>query len=191
MQYLIDQARVYRARSAAQTLYLGGLTQRTTPRALFVACSDARFVPSLITAARPGDLIELRTHGGEIPAYTPDAPTGESRTIEYAVDELKVSDIIICGHSHCDVVGAALRETLSACEESKAEADQELRVPLTGDITAAGHWHVLAQLDNLSNYPCVIPRLANRSLRLHAWFHEIETGATLAHHPRANGFLPL
>ncbi|MFH9819724.1 carbonic anhydrase [Streptomyces sp. NPDC017230] len=189
MQYLIDQARVYRARAAAHTLHLGGLTERTRPRAMFIACSDARFAPGLITAARPGDLFELRTHGGEIPTYTPDAPTAESRTIEYAVNELNVSDIIMCGHSHCDIVTAALRDALAASDDT--EADQAQRVPLTGDLTAAGHWHVLAQLDNLSNYPCVVPRLADRSLRLHAWFHELETGATLAHHARANAFLPL
>ncbi|MFF9141027.1 carbonic anhydrase [Streptomyces albogriseolus] len=188
MQYLIDQARVFPARAAAHDVSLGAPAQSQQPRAMFISCSDARVVPALITAARPGDLFELRTYGGAVPPYTPEGPTGESRTIEYAVDELGVSDIIVCGHSYCEVVTAALYDQLAA---SGIEGPGEGLTPLTGDLTAAGHWHVLAQLDALSNHPSVVPRLADRSLHLHAWFHEIETGATVRYVPRANSFLPL
>ncbi|WP_329245465.1 carbonic anhydrase [Streptomyces pseudovenezuelae] len=188
MQYLIDQVRVFRARAAAHTLHLAGLTRHHRPRAMFISCSDARIVPALLTAARPGDLFELRTYGGVIPPYDAKTPTGESRTIEYAVNELKVKDIIVCGHSHCDVVTTAMHDSLTASGITDSDDDP---APLTGDVTAAGHWHVLKQLDVLSNHPCVVPRLADRSLHLHAWFHEIDTGATLAHHPRASTFLPL
>ncbi|WP_405613399.1 carbonic anhydrase [Streptomyces sp. NBC_00076] len=188
MQYLIDQVRVFRARAAAHTLHLAGLTQHHRPRAMFISCSDARIVPALLTAARPGDLFELRTYGGVIPPYDAQAPTGESRTVEYAVNELKVSDIIVCGHSHCDVVTAAMHDSLTASGITESDDDP---APLAGDLTAAGHWHVLAQLDALSSYPSVTARLADRSLHLHAWFHEIDTGATLQYHPRASAFLPL
>ncbi|MFD6033574.1 carbonic anhydrase [Streptomyces griseoincarnatus] len=188
MQYLIDQARVFPARAAAHDVSLGAPAQSQQPRAMFISCSDARVVPALITAARPGDLFELRTYGGVIPPYDPEAPTGESRTIEYAVDELGVSDIIVCGHSYCEVVTAALHDHLAA---AGVEGPGEGSAPLTGDLTAAGHWHVLAQLDALSNHPSVVPRLVDRSLHLHAWFHEIETGATLQYVSRANSFLPL
>ncbi|WP_262698542.1 MULTISPECIES: hypothetical protein [Streptomyces] len=61
----------------------------------------------------------------------------------------------------------------------------------TGDLTAAGHWHVLKQIDMLSDLPCVAARLVDRTLRLHAWFHEVDTGATLAHDAHINAFLPL
>ncbi|MFF1291702.1 MULTISPECIES: carbonic anhydrase [unclassified Streptomyces] len=188
MQYLIDQVRVFRARTAAHTPHLAGLTRHHRPRAMFISCSDARIVPALLTAARPGDLVELRTYGGVIPPYDARTPTGESRTIVYAVDQLEVSDIIVCGHSHCDVVTAAMHESLAVSGITESDDDP---APLTADVTAAGHWHVLKQLDALSNYPCVVPRLADRSLHLHAWFHEVDTGATLAHHPRASTFLPL
>ncbi|MEU8744904.1 carbonic anhydrase [Streptomyces sp. BPPL-273] len=188
MQYLIDQARVFPARAAAHDVSLGTPEQSRQPRAVFISCSDERLVPALITAALPGDLFELRTYGGVVPPYDPQAPTGESRTIEYAVDELNVSDIIVCGHSHCEVVTAALHDHMAAAGIEEPGAGS---APLTGDLTAAAHWHVLAQLDALSNHPCVVPRLAARSLHLHAWFHEIETGATLRYVPRASSFLPL
>ncbi|ALV33519.1 carbonic anhydrase [Streptomyces sp. CdTB01] len=188
MQYLIDQARVFRARAAAHSLHLDGLAQQHRPRAMFIACSDARLVPALLTAARPGDLFELRTYGGVVPPYEVKTPTAESRTIGYAVDELGVSDIVVCGHSHCDVVTAAMSDNRTVSGITGCDADV---APLTGDVTAAGHWHVLTQLDVLANYPSIAPRLADRSLRLHAWFHELDTGATLHYHPRASAFLPL
>ncbi|MFG2955015.1 carbonic anhydrase [Streptomyces sp. NPDC048291] len=142
----------------------------------------------MLTAVRPGDLYELRTRGGVVPPYDAKTPTGESRTIAYAVDELGVADIVVCGHSDCDVVTAAMHDNRRV---SGVTGCAEESVPLSGDVIAAGHWHALTQLDALSNYPCVAPRLADRSLRLHAWFHELDTGATLAHHPRASTFLPL
>ncbi|MET9817289.1 MULTISPECIES: carbonic anhydrase [unclassified Streptomyces] len=173
MQYLIDQARVFPARAAAHGLDLGGRTHGRRPRALFVSCSDARIVPALLTGSRPGDLFELRTYGGLIPRFHPQKPTGESRTIDHAVRDLDVTDIIVCGHSHCEITDAALDE-----------GDPSVQ-------TSAGQWHIVSQLDVLSGYPCVTPRLADRSLRLHAWFYEVDTGATLQYQPRASAFLPL
>ncbi|MFF0086727.1 carbonic anhydrase [Streptomyces canus] len=112
MQYLIDQVRVFRARAALHTLHLVALTQHHRPRAMLISCSDARIVPALLTAARPGNLFELRTYGGVIPPYDTKTPDRQSRTIEYAVDELGVSDIIVCGHSHCDVVTEVMHDSL-------------------------------------------------------------------------------
>ncbi|MFF0131762.1 carbonic anhydrase [Streptomyces mirabilis] len=186
MQYLIDQARVFRARLAAHGLDLSD----RRPHAMFISCSDAQLVPALLTVVQPGDLFELRTYGGQIPHHDTGAPSGEARTIEYAVDELKVSDIIVCGHSRCDVASAAVRAGADVPGTDMPWPDEQA-VPLPGDDTAAGQWHTLAQLDALSGYPSVIPRLADRSLRLHAWFYDVDTGTCLQYHPRARSFLPL
>ncbi|MEE1801113.1 MULTISPECIES: carbonic anhydrase [unclassified Streptomyces] len=190
MQYLIDQAGVFPARAAAHSLDLGPLADGDSPRAMFITCSDSRIVPALITGARPGDLFELRTYGAVIPRFTPHAPAGESRTIDHAVEELKVTDIIVCGHSHCDLVETGIR-TSTAEDADGAPSSGGSPAPMSGDLTAAGHCHVLTQLDVLSDYPSIAPRLVDRSLRLHGWFYEIDSGATLEHRPRANAFLPL
>ncbi|MEW1599496.1 carbonic anhydrase [Streptomyces sp. NPDC093808] len=174
MQYLIDQARDFRARAASYGVDLGIGHDARRPRAMFVSCSDARLVPALITGSRPGDLFELRTYGGLIPPFNALEPTSESATIDHAVRGLGVGDIIVCGHSHCGIVDAAVA------------GYDEPSVP-----TSAGQWHTLAQLDQLSAYPCVAPRLADRTLRLHAWFFDVETGSVLAYDPRSSTFLPL
>ncbi|MCW1097620.1 carbonic anhydrase [Streptomyces coelicoflavus] len=174
MEYLIDQARVFRARAAAHSLDLTEHAQVRRPRAMFITCSDARLVPALLTASRPGDLYELRNQGGLIPPYDPWKHTAETRTVEHAVRDLKVTDIIVCGHSRCEAVDDAV----AGDDEPSA-------------IAAAGHWHTLTQLDQLSDYPCVTPRLADRSLRLHAWYYEVDTGSTSEYDARTSVFLPL
>ncbi|MCX5601255.1 carbonic anhydrase [Streptomyces phaeochromogenes] len=190
MQYLIDQARVFPARVAAHGMNLSALAGGHRPRALFVSCSDARVVPALLTGIQPGDLFELRTYGGLVPRRDTQALSGEARTIEYAVEELKVSDVIVCGHSRCDVASDAVRGAEALPVHDMSWPDDSA-LALAGDDTAAGQWHTLAQLDALSGYPSVIPRLADRTLRLHAWFYDVDTGAVFQYHPRASAFLAL
>ncbi|MFJ9979426.1 carbonic anhydrase [Streptomyces cyaneofuscatus] len=174
MQPLIDEARTFPARAAAHRVDLGPHTTRVTPKAMFIACSDAHVVPALITGSRTGDLYELRTYGGRIPPYDEHEQTGEARTVEHAVDVLCVSDIVVCGHSRCGVTDALHID-------SEAAPFQR----------AASQLHTLTQFDALSQYPCVQARLIDRTLRLHAWFYDIDAGTTARYDPRASAFLPL
>jgi carbonic anhydrase len=57
--------------------------------------------------------------------------------------------------------------------------------------TAAAEENVLFGLDNLHSYPCVQERLANETLRLHAWFFKIATAELFAYSPETHRFLPL
>src|SRR6202161_4432346 len=69
-----------------------------TPRALFIACSDSRVVPELLTQREPGDLFVIRNAGNIVPCYGPE-PGGVSASVEYAVAGLAVADIVVRGHS--------------------------------------------------------------------------------------------
>jgi carbonic anhydrase len=177
---------------------LGRLAGGQDPCALFITCADSRIIPTMITAAGPGDLFELRTAGNIVPPYRLEHPSGEAATIEYAVAVLGVPDIIVCGHSHCGAVSAATRRTdLSAApmvgrwlapmiHEAAAS-----RVAGPRSLQDATQQHVLAQVQTLRTYPAVRDRLDRGQLRLHGWFYEIETGAVHAHRPGTRRFLPL
>src|SRR3984893_16233750 len=78
-----------------------------TPRALFIACSDSRVVPELLTQREPGDLFVIRNAGNIVPCYGPE-PGGVSASVEYAVAALGVADIVVCGHSDCGAMTAIL-----------------------------------------------------------------------------------
>ncbi|MFJ9690824.1 carbonic anhydrase [Kitasatospora sp. NPDC101183] len=199
MDPLIDRARAFPQRAGDTGRELTGLAAGQAPQALFITCSDSRVVPALITGADPGDLFELRTAGNIVPAYRADHASGESATVEYAVEVLGVRDIVVCGHSHCGAVGAVVRgEDLSvvpAVRDWLRQADPaELGAGAdVFDPTVAGpvQRHVLTQLDRLRGYPAVARRLREGEVRLHGWFYEIHTGLVLAHRPDAGLFLPL
>ncbi|MEV6394671.1 carbonic anhydrase [Streptomyces sp. NPDC051907] len=194
MQPLVDNARSFPDWVARRPELFRDLAAGQAPMALFISCSDARVIPSLITGARPGDLFELRTAGNIVPPYDPDRPGGEAATIEYALCALRVRHIIVCGHSHCGAVGALVRgDDLAAMPTVRTWLQPTAReLPVSHGVAHAVRRHAVAQLDALSRHPAVRDRLARDLLSLHAWYYEVDTGAVSAHAPRANGeFTPL
>ena len=71
------------------------------PYALVITCSDSRVIPELIFNKTFGELFVIRTAGNVI-------NDGERATIEYAIEHLKVENIIVLGHTHCGAVHAAI-----------------------------------------------------------------------------------
>ena len=79
------------------------LGDKQNPHTLFIGCSDSRVVPSLITQTFPGELFVVRNIANLIPFYKKHSDTYLATTaaIEYAVNQMIVSNIIVCGHSNC------------------------------------------------------------------------------------------
>ncbi|MFD9028050.1 carbonic anhydrase [Streptomyces parvulus] len=183
MQPLIDNARRFGQRPEE----FAGHAEGQSPEVLFITCSDSRVVPALITGARPGRLFELRTAGNIVPVHGTGHPSGEAATIEYAVTALGVSDVVVCGHSHCGAVGALVRgDDLSAVPSVRdwlAYAADEPKPcdPADPTVAEAVRSHVLTQLQRLRSYPCVERRLTEGRLRLHGWYYEVHTGAVRQH----------
>lgn len=203
MKSLIDHARAFRTQLEQRGEHLAPLAAGQAPEALFITCSDSRVVPSLITGARPGELFELRTAGNIVPVYRTEHPCGEAATIEYAVEVLGVSDIVVCGHSHCGAVGALVRgDDLSAVPAVSGWLAHAATLPagLDGPLTAGDQGpevarpvqaHVRTQLDRLRGYPCVTRRVEAGELTLHGWFYEVHTGAVYTYRPDLEAFLLL
>ncbi|GAA0359821.1 carbonic anhydrase [Actinoallomurus spadix] len=194
MQSLIDHARSFHQQVATHRGLRSPLRPDHTPQAIFVSCSDARVVPSLLTGSTPGDLFELRTAGNVIPPYRVGRLTAEAATLEYAVVVLGVRDLIVCGHTRCGAVrartsGGALRHApttrfwLLHTHRWRGIRAQEQEDP--------GRPHLIAQLDKLRRYPWVARRLADGTLRLHGWFYDVETGAVWRYRPDTGAFVPL
>ncbi|MBX3396572.1 MAG: carbonic anhydrase [Phycisphaerae bacterium] len=179
------------------------LAKRQDPIALFITCSDSRINPNLITQTEPGDLFIMRNAGNIIPAYGAAVASGEAATIEFAVAELKVRDVIVCGHSHCGAMKALLApkppDHLPAVKHwlNFAEATRRImreKYPeLAGDslLTATVEENVIVQIENLRTHPAIAAALSAGDLNLHGWVYKIETGEVFAFDPAEGQFHPL
>jgi len=83
------------------------LADSQAPEYLFITCADSRVLPDLILGTEPGDLFIARSIGNVVPVASQDVD-GVTATIEYAVQALRVRHVIICGHSDCGAMKAAL-----------------------------------------------------------------------------------
>ena len=79
------------------------------PTTLVVACSDSRSAPETIFDAGPGELFVIRNVANMVPPYEPDGQFhSTSAALEFAVQSLKVTDIVVMGHGRCGGIRAAL-----------------------------------------------------------------------------------
>jgi carbonic anhydrase len=164
------------------------------PEVLFICCSDSRINPNQLTQTGPGELFIVRNAGNIVPPHSHD-PGGEAATVEYAIEALGVTDIIVCGHSHCGamkaIVAPELLETMPIVKAWLQNADATRRIAqrsyghLTGEdlLEVVVAENVLVQIEHLRTHPAVAAALARGAVRLHAWVYKIETGEVYAYDP--------
>ncbi|MGG4773520.1 carbonic anhydrase [Alcaligenaceae bacterium 429] len=177
------------------------LAHQQNPRALFISCSDSRLVPELVTQREPGDLFVIRNAGNIVPSYGPE-PGGVTASVEYAVAALKVSDVVICGHSDC---GAMTAIANCQCLEHMPAVEHWLRYADSARLVNEAKQHksdrervasmvrenVIAQLANIQTHPSVRLAIAEGRLTLHGWIYDIETGSIDAYDGLSMKFVPL
>jgi len=172
------------------------------PKALYIGCADSRVVPDLIIDASPGDLFVLRNVGNFVAPYKPDEDFHATASgIEYATSVLNVSEIIICGHTHCGAIQALYenidnpnlthtKKWLSLGEKAKnmallalgREAEIEKLLRLTEKLS------VITQIENLLSYPSVKEKVDAGEIHIHGWLYEIDTGSIEYYDPEAAEF---
>ena len=142
------------------------LAESQAPEWLFITCSDSRVLPDLILGTGPGDLFITRNAGNVVPVTANDVD-GCTATIEYAVEVLKVKHAILCGHSDCGAMKAALdRRGLEKLPKASrwlhhVEAAFTHRQPLNpedgphAELASLIRGNVVAQLLNLKAQPSV------------------------------------
>jgi len=208
MQQLIEGAHKFRNEEFGnyRKLFRKLSQSGQNPHTLFITCSDSRVLAELITQSKPGDLFVVKNIGNIVPPASAQGDTNSTAAaIEFAVDRLRVDDIVICGHSQCGAIDALLGYT--AIGDSTPHLRDWLKVasPVLDTLkkeyhhlheqearcTAAAEENVLYALDNLHSYPCVQDRLADGSLSLHGWFFKIATAELFAYDPETRQFIPL
>jgi carbonic anhydrase len=160
------------------------------PKTLVIACCDSRAAPETIFDSGPGELFVVRNVANLVPPYEPDGQFhATSAALEFAVQSLKVSDIVVMGHGRCGGISAALSvdaEPLSPGDfigkwmgmlKPVAEQIQGAELLTQGERQRAlERVSIRNSIANLRTFPCV--RILEEKGRLHlhgSWF-DISTG---------------
>lgn len=166
------------------------------PTVLFIGCCDSRVVPYLLMDSGPGDLFIVRNVGNFVPPF--DASHGYHGTaaaIEFAVLNLGVREIIVCGHSHCGAIRALYTEPPAEARHMAKWLDlgRDAVLPVTLSEEALRRTEqrsVALQLERLLDYPMVRRRVENGELYLRGWHYVIEDGKVLVLDVESGQFQP-
>ena len=205
MQKLIAGLHTFREKELGQykNLFRRLSHNGQNPHTLFITCSDSRILAELITQSKPGDLFVVKNVGNIVPSATVVGSTNSTAAaIEFALETLGVSDVVVCGHSQCGAMDTLLNGLPENHRTPHLKEWLEIASPVRKLIesnyrhlsdteertTAAAEENVLLALDNLRTYPAVIERLAQGTLRLHGWFFRIATAEMFAYDPSIQQF---
>ena len=192
----------FRAELAAQEReFLAGLAARgQRPAAVFIGCSDSRIIPELLTDSAPGQLFVVRNVANHVPTHS-DPDRSVSAAVEYAVGQLGVADVIVCGHDGCGGVKAALDDMAGLDPESDLAAwlaglrpaiarARAASRDLDVQLARAVEEHVLDGLATLAER--WVDHLGQaRTIRLHGWVYDLGDATLRVYDADSGRFVPL
>ncbi|UCG97740.1 MAG: carbonic anhydrase [Burkholderiales bacterium] len=167
------------------------------PKTLFIGCSDSRIVPFALMDCGPGDLFIARNVGNLIPPWDMSAGFhGTAAAIEFAVLQLQVQNIIVCGHSHCGAIRGLYEPPPAEATHLAAwlELARDAVLPVRASPEALRRVEqrsIVLQLERLLSYPMVASRVQQGELFLHGWYYVIESGQVLVLEADKGRFVPL
>ncbi|MBI2696108.1 SulP family inorganic anion transporter [Mycobacterium nebraskense] len=166
------------------------LTDSHNPYALFLTCADSRILPNVITASGPGDLFTVRNLGNVVP--TDPADRSVDAALDFAVNHLGVSSVVVCGHSSCAAMTALLE---GAVDQATTPMGHWLEYALDSlvayqdhhparrsaesngftEVDQLGIVNVAVQLERLTHHPILTTAVASGALQVVGTFFDIST----------------
>lgn len=183
------------------------LREAQEPRIMVIACSDSRVDPAQIFDVDPGEIFVVRNVAAMVPPFeTTPGHHGVSAALEFAVQFLKVREIVVMGHGMCGGCKAALTQSMHGTEPGHggfiadwiqllddAREDVAARYGTAGRdaeraMEMAG---VQVSLANLRTFPCVEELEKRGRLKLRGAFFAISDGVLHLLDEEAGAFTPV
>ena len=162
--------------------YFKKLSEDQNPEILYIGCSDSRVTTGDLMGIEPGDMFVHRN----IANMVSNTDLSAMSVINYAVTQLKVKHVVICGHYNCGGVKAAMQaEDMGILnpwlrnirdvyrlhkDELNAITDEEQKYNRLVEL------NVQEQCVNLIKTADVQKALRNRHITVHGWVFDIHTG---------------
>lgn len=162
--------------------YFSDLSKGQNPDLLYIGCSDSRVSAEELMGLAPGDVFVHRNIANMVINIDLNAMT----VIDYAVKQLEVNHIVVCGHYYCGGVKAAmqpldlgmlnpwLRSIRDVYRTHQEELDaidgEEQRYKRLVEL------NVQEQCVNIIKTAVVQKAIRDRNLTVHGWVFDIHSG---------------
>jgi len=163
------------------------------PRAMVISCCDSRVQVTSIFGSDTGEFFIHRNVANLVPPYNPDGDHhGTSAAVEYAVCELKVSHVIILGHSSCGGINGCFRMCNGDAPELEERSSfvgrwMDILRPAydrvvgkgskTDQIAALEREGIVESMHNLMGFPFVREAVEAETLSIHGLWNNIGEGS--------------
>jgi carbonic anhydrase len=181
---LFDNNRAWSARMTADDPeFFARLAEQQAPEYLWIGCSDSRVPANEIVDLAPGELFVHRNVANVV-VHT---DLNCLSVLQFAVDVLKVKDVIVCGHYGCGGVNAALNNIKVGLADNWLRHVQDVRdkhaALLAGiddpavKLDRMCELNVIEQVSNVCQTTVVQDAWARgQQLAVHGWIYRLHNG---------------
>ena len=178
-----------------------------SPELMVIACSDSRVDPAHVFDVDPGQIFVMRNVAALVPPFeTTAGQHGVSAALEFAVEVLRVRQILVLGHGRCGGCQAALTEAMkgaapgeggfiaqwiSLLDEARETVVARYGVEGRSAERAMEEAAVKVSLANLRTFPNVRAREERGELILRGAFFAIADGILHALDEKSGTFEPV
>ena len=162
--------------------YFEKLGEGQNPDLLYIGCSDSRVTAEELMGAQPGEVFVHRNIANMVISIDLNAMS----VVNYAVNQLKVNNVVVCGHYACGGVKAAMQSADLGIlnpwlrnirdvyrihrNELNAITDEEKRYDRLVEL------NIKEQCVNLIKTAAVQKAYRDRGLKVHGWVFDVHTG---------------
>lgn len=162
--------------------FFSRLARQQTPEFLWIGCSDSRVPANQITGLMPGEVFVHRN----VANVVLQTDLNCMAVVDYAIHNLRVKHVIVCGHYGCGGVLAAMAGNTEGAVDHWLSSIRELHMEHKEELDALDHTgaerrlcelNVLRQARSLCRSSTLQEAWARgQSLAVHAWIYGIEDG---------------
>jgi carbonic anhydrase len=163
--------------------FFSRLSHQQSPSYLWIGCSDSRVPANQIVGLMPGEMFVHRN----VANVFVHSDLNALSTLHFAVEVLRVSHVIVCGHYGCGGVLSALRGDRHGLVDNWLKHVNDVRDKHRARIAPRGteaqehdrlcRLNVVEQVLNVTNTTVVRDAWARgQSLAVHGWIYGIEDG---------------
>lgn len=162
--------------------YFKDLGQGQNPDLLYIGCSDSRVTAEDLMGLEPGEVFVHRNIANMVIGTDVNAMS----VVNYAVTQLEVDHVVVCGHYACGGVEAAMKSAdlgvLNGWLRNIRDVYRMHRVELNAIENESKKYDRLVELNvqeqcvNLLKTAAVQKAYRNRGLKVHGWVFDVHSG---------------